>query len=80
MEGGIYEINQPAEWIKASAPYLRRLVTVLKYTSPLVGPWLGSAIPADYEKYLKNDIALMDELVKKLPEFKEDVASGLAES
>lgn len=80
VAGGFYEITQPAEWLRATAPYLRRLITVLKYTSPLIGPWLGVAIPDDYEKHLKNDIELMGELVKKLPELKEDAASALAEN
>jgi len=34
---GLYPIDEPAKWISATAPYLRRLVAVLKYAAPLVG-------------------------------------------
>ncbi|MFB8792263.1 MAG: COR domain-containing protein [Potamolinea sp.] len=68
VEGGKYEIDEPAQWLIEMAPYVRGLVGVLKYASPLVGPWLGVAIPDDYEKLFKNDIELMDKLVTKLPE------------
>ncbi|MEN8220766.1 MAG: COR domain-containing protein [Pseudomonadota bacterium] len=33
-EGGLYEIKEPAEWIKTIAPYLKRLIAVLKYAAP----------------------------------------------
>ena len=39
-EGGLYTIDEPAKWLRATAPYIRRLVGVLKYAAPLVGPWL----------------------------------------
>ncbi|MEH2254078.1 COR domain-containing protein [Nostoc sp.] len=31
QEGGLYEINEPAKWLRAIAPYLGRLFKVLKY-------------------------------------------------
>ncbi|MCP4541138.1 MAG: GTPase [Chloroflexi bacterium] len=65
--GGQYPVDDPANWIKATAPYLRKLVTVLKYATPLVGPWVVVAQPA-YEAMFKDDIKLMTELVKKLPD------------
>jgi hypothetical protein len=68
--GGLYSINQPAEWLQTMAPYLSRMFSVLKYAMPLLGPWVGVLSPDHYEKMFKNDIKLMDELVKKLPEMK----------
>jgi len=77
-QGGQYTVDDPANWIKAVAPYLRKLVTVLKYAAPLAGPWVAWAWPA-YEKMFKNDIKLTTELVKKLPDF-EGREAGLIET
>ncbi len=65
--GGQYKIHNPAKWMKAVAPYVRRLCQFLKYTMPLVGPGLGVAA-GEVEKAICNDLKLMGELVKKLPE------------
>jgi len=79
IEGGRYAIEDPANWIKATAPYLRKLVTVLKYAAPLAGPFVGVAWPV-YEEMFKNDVKLMTELVEKLPDLEEGRESGLAEA
>ncbi|MDY7075984.1 MAG: COR domain-containing protein [Chloroflexota bacterium] len=76
--GGRYTVDDPAKWIKTVAPYLRKLVAVLKYAAPLAGPWVAWAWPA-YEKMFENDIKLTTELVKKLPDF-EDREAGLLET
>ncbi len=65
--GGQYPVDDPADWLKTIAPHLRKLVTVLKYAAPLAGPWVAVAQPA-YDAMFKNDIKLMTELVKKLPD------------
>jgi hypothetical protein len=44
------------------------MVSVLKYATPLVGPWLGVLSEEQYEHKFKNDIKLMEELAKKFPE------------
>jgi len=50
-EGGLYEIEEPAQWLKTIAPYLNRLIGVLKYAAPLMGGWVGEEIKTrDYEK------------------------------
>jgi internalin A len=79
QDGGLYQIDDPANWIKATAPYIRKMVTVLKYAAPLAGPWVAVAMPA-YEAMFKNDIKLMTELVKKLPDLEKDHELGLAEA
>jgi len=66
-KGGVYKIKNPAKWVRKVAPYLQKLVGVLKYAAPLAGPWVGMALP-EYEKMFKNDIRLMTELIKKLPD------------
>ncbi len=66
--GGKYTVDDPAKWIQTVAPYLRKLVAVLKYAAPLAGPWVAWAWPV-YEKMFKSDIKLTTELVKKLPDF-----------
>ncbi len=47
--------------------------------APLVGPWVAVAEPA-YNEMFKNDIKLMTELVKKLPDIERDHDLDLAES
>ena len=78
IEGGRYAIDDPANWIKVTAPYIQKLVAVLKYAAPLAGPFVGVAWPV-YEEMFKNDIKLMAELVKKMPDLKEGRELGLAE-
>lgn len=68
-DGGLYEIDKPNLFIKAVAPYVQKMFSVLKYAAPLVGPWLGVASP-DFGKTIEKDIKLMEELVKKLPDVK----------
>ena len=72
-EGGQYTIDDPAGWIRVTAPYLGKLVAVLEYAAPVIGPWVAVADPV-YNDLFKNDIKLMTELIKKLPEVKGDPA------
>jgi hypothetical protein len=65
VEGGRYDIDKPAEWLSKAAPHIRRLVSVLKYTAPVVGPWLTVAAPG-FEEMFKNQLLLMNDLVEKL--------------
>jgi len=78
-QGGRYKIDDPAGWIRATAPLLRGLVKVLEYTAPLAGPWMAVELP-EYEKLIGDDLKLMNELVKKLPELEEDRDAVLARS
>jgi len=78
-ESGLYQIDDPANWIKATAPYIRKLVAVLKYAAPLAGPWMAAAWPI-YNDMFKNDIRLMTGLVKKLPDLREGRELGLADA
>jgi GTPase SAR1 family protein len=67
QEGGLYEIDEPAQWLKEIAPYLTKLVGVLRYAVPLIGPWLANINPREYEELFRQDIELMKELVDNLP-------------
>jgi len=78
VEGGRYRIDDPANWIKVTAPYLRKMIKVLRYVTPVIGPWLAWTSPV-YEEMVKDDVKLMAELVKKLPDLEKDRALGLAE-
>ena len=46
---------------------------------PLAGPFVGVAWPV-YEEMFKNDIKLMTELVKKMPDLEEGRELGLVEA
>jgi hypothetical protein len=67
LQGGTYTIKMTPEWLKGMTPYIRRLVAVMKYMTPLIGPVLGKALP-DFASEIKDDIELMKALVEKLPE------------
>ncbi|MEH1964997.1 COR domain-containing protein [Nostoc sp.] len=70
QEGGLYEINEPAKWLRVTAPYIGNLFKVLKYAAPIIGPWLGVVDPKEYETLFKNDLELFKELAAKLLEVK----------
>jgi GTPase SAR1 family protein len=68
-EGGQYEIREPARWLEAIAPHLRRLVKVLKYVTPVVGPWLRLSAE-EVHKLVEPELDLMEKLVELLPEIR----------
>ncbi len=70
QQGGLYELDNPAQWLKTMAPYLSKLVMVLKYAVPLIGPWLEAINQPDYEQLFQQDIELMKEIAD-LPDIKE---------
>ena len=65
--GGRYEIARSAAWLTAMAPYISGLVQVLKYAAPLAGPAIGIAA-APVAAAIDNELKLMQELVKHLPD------------
>jgi len=66
-EGGLYEIKEPAQWLKTIAPYLNRLIGVLKYAAPLMGAWVGDKIDIqDYENLFRRDIETTQEIAKQM--------------
>ncbi len=67
---GLYPIDDPQQWLRAINPYYRRMMGVLKFATPLIGPWLGIMEAKDYEEMFKSDIDLAKELVSKLPDFR----------
>jgi len=64
---GLYPIDNPQQWLRAINPYYRRMVGVLKFATPLIGPWLGIMEAKDYQETFKHDIDLAKELAGKLP-------------
>jgi len=78
-EGGRYEVNDPAKWLRTMAPFLIKLVSVLKYAAPLVGPWLAVVDAESYKTHFENDVALMKELVAMLPGFVPSIDATIVE-
>jgi GTPase SAR1 family protein len=72
---GLYAIDEPQKWLQTVTPYYRRMVKILKFATPLVGPWLGIMEAKDYETIFKSDIDFAKELAGKLPDSK-----GLADA
>ncbi|WP_121968578.1 COR domain-containing protein [Leptolyngbya sp. BC1307] len=56
QEGGLYPIDNPKQWLQEMTPHLNRLFGILKYVTPVAGPWLGVSAP-DYSELIKNDRA-----------------------
>lgn len=80
--GGLYTVRTPSEWLQMVGPYIRKLVSVLKYATPLIGPWVGIMSADLYEDRFKHDIWLMEELAKLLPniEYKKKLANISSET
>jgi internalin A len=54
-QAGHYQVNEPAEWLRNIAPYLKQLLAVLKHAAPLAGPILGMTIGTMSER-LKAEV------------------------
>lgn len=67
QEGGLYAIDNPQTWLKVMTPHLNRLFGILKYVTPVVGPWLNISAPI-YSELIQNDLALTEALIDKLPD------------
>ncbi|AFY80496.1 COR domain-containing protein [Oscillatoria acuminata] len=67
LDGGLYEIEVPAEWFKVMAPHIQQLASLLKYATPIIGSKLGIGNVENYEKLLKRDIQFMQILAAELP-------------
>jgi len=66
-DGGLYEIKEAAQWLKTIAPYLNRLISVLKYAAPLMGAWAGEEINTqDYEKSFRRDLETTQAIAKQM--------------
>lgn len=71
QEGGSYAIDNPQKWLRIMVPHLNRLFDILKYVTPVVGPWISISSPI-YSELVKNDLALSKALIDKLPKIKFD--------
>lgn len=74
-----YIISQPARWLTAIAPYLKTLVSVLKYTAPLASPVLGLTVE-HLTKQLTDEVLLMTDLVNQLPRVAVDSGITLSQT
>lgn len=68
-EGGLYPIDNPQQWLKVMTPHLNRLFGILKYVTPVIGPWISLSAPI-YSELINNDLALSQSLIEKLPAVK----------
>jgi Leucine-rich repeat (LRR) protein len=67
---GHYVFDYPPKWLRATGHYIQDMVNLLKFVTPLLGPWVGISA-ADYAKLIADDIKLMEGLVKIMPEIVE---------
>ncbi|MEL6492998.1 MAG: COR domain-containing protein [Cyanobacteria bacterium J06621_3] len=66
QQGGLYTVDNPQQWLSTVGPHLKRITGILKYVTPIIGPWVTLA-DADYAKLIKDDLTLTNDLVKTLP-------------
>lgn len=70
-----YDLNQPKEWWSTISPWLKHLITFLKFGIPLAGA-AGSVIDAMDFKNFEAEINLLEKLTEDLPDIVEsDVSS-----
>ncbi|MDI3282150.1 COR domain-containing protein [Polyangium sp. 15x6] len=74
---GRYKTQFSPTWLGTIAPHVEKVSSVLKYAAPLIGAAAGFA-PEPYQKMFANDIKLMQELVKKLPEIEGEEDDSLS--
>src|SRR5262249_17097583 len=67
-------------WIYSLTGYIKRMVQVLRFAVPVVGPWIGILAQDHYKDIFENDKELMVQLVERLPEAKETGRGGADES
>jgi hypothetical protein len=77
-EGGRYVFDYPPKWLRAAGRTIRDMVGVLKFVTPLIGPWIG-VTAADYAKLIADDIKMMEELVKIMPDIVESSEMKIAD-
>lgn len=65
--GEPYVVQQPGRWLATMAPHLGRLIRVLKFVTPLVGPWM-TLEQERYAELLKREVRLTEALVRSLPD------------
>ncbi|MEM8611836.1 MAG: COR domain-containing protein [Cyanobacteria bacterium P01_H01_bin.105] len=70
-DGGIYSIDNPKKWLMAMKPHINRIFGILKYVTPVMGPWINLSAPI-YSELIENDLALTETLIDKLPEIEFD--------
>jgi internalin A len=63
---GRYLVTKAADWLEAMAYYIRSMATVFGYSMHFDAPRMDRV--TDYERTLKRDMQLMQELVGSLPE------------
>ena len=86
LDGGQYEIKQPAEFLKDLGSYIVKLAKVIKYAAPIAGAAagtfagpVGAVMGAAYAKQVVEQIKLMEELAKWMSE-REYLEAELLES
>ena len=74
---GVYQVDNPTEFLRAVAPYVRKMFTALKFAAPIFGVWTGAISARDYEDHFKDNIKMMGQLTADLPESREERAIRL---
>jgi small GTP-binding protein len=69
--GGYYVFDYPPQWFRNIGNYLGEMVKILKYVTPLIGPWIG-VTASEYSKLIDNDIKMMNALVEALPDIEKN--------
>jgi small GTP-binding protein len=86
VEGGEYEIKQPAGWLSSMGPYIVKLAKVIKYAGPVAGAAaslyagpIGALMGKGIGDKLGKQVKLMEELAKKIKDDKGLTAMDVGE-
>jgi GTPase SAR1 family protein len=74
-----YDLRQTKDWWVKVSPWLKHLITFLKFGVPIAGKVLGVALTEETYKQLDNQVQLLEKIIEDLPDMAEHDPISLAE-
>ncbi len=74
-----YDLYQPKRWWVAVSPWLKHLITFLKYGVPIAGAALNVALNEDVYKHIDKQVGLLEKIIEDIPDLDEKGSVGLTE-
>jgi internalin A len=74
-----YDLRQPKEWWVAVSPWLKHLITFLKYGVPIAGAALNVALSEEVYRQIDKQVELLEKIIADIPDLDEKVSVDLAE-
>ena len=74
-----YDLRQTKDWWVKVSPWLKHLITFLKFGVPIAGKILDAALTEEMYKRLDNQVQLLEKIIEDLPDIAEHDPTSLAE-